>query len=157
MARIALRDLDARDLDAIFGHQRDPESNRMAAFAALDPEDRAAFDRRWRLIMRDRAIVKRAVLADGDVVGHIVSYEREGEREIGYWIARSHWRRGIATAAVQQFLADVPLRPLYARVAKDNLASIRVLEKCGFLRCGEDIGFALARGQEVEEWIFTLA
>ena len=47
-------------------------------------------------------------------------------------------------------------RPMYARVVKDNIASLRVLEKCGFTICGEGKGFAYARGEEVEEFILRL-
>jgi RimJ/RimL family protein N-acetyltransferase len=47
-------------------------------------------------------------------------------------------------------------RPLYARAAKDNIASIRVLEKCGFQVMGYDKGFAIARGKEIEEVIMQL-
>ena len=46
--------------------------------------------------------------------------------------------------------------PLYARVAKDNAASIRVLDKCGFKLHDEDRGFANARGEEIEEYILIL-
>jgi RimJ/RimL family protein N-acetyltransferase len=53
-------------------------------------------------------------------------------------------------------LTNVKVRPLYARVVKDNIASLRVLEKCGFARIGEDKGFANARGEEVEEFILRL-
>jgi RimJ/RimL family protein N-acetyltransferase len=45
---------------------------------------------------------------------------------------------------------------MYARVAKDNLASRRVLEKCGFTVIGEDKGFANARGQEIDELLLEL-
>jgi RimJ/RimL family protein N-acetyltransferase len=55
-----------------------------------------------------------------------------------------------------QFLDVVQTRPLYARAAQDNAASIRVLQKCGFMICGEDKGFANARGEEVEEIILRL-
>jgi RimJ/RimL family protein N-acetyltransferase len=34
----------------------------------------------------------------------------------------------------------VEARPLYARVVKSNVASIRVLEKCGFVKVGEHAG-----------------
>jgi RimJ/RimL family protein N-acetyltransferase len=47
-------------------------------------------------------------------------------------------------------------RPIYARVAKDNVASLRVLEKCGFTITGQAKGFANARGEEIEEWILEL-
>jgi RimJ/RimL family protein N-acetyltransferase len=47
-------------------------------------------------------------------------------------------------------------RPLYARAAKDNIASLRVLEKCGFTIAGYERGFANARGEEVEEVVLEL-
>ncbi len=53
-------------------------------------------------------------------------------------------------------LAEVVERPLHARAAKDNLASIRVLEKCGFVISGYDHGFADARGEEIEEVVMIL-
>ena len=43
-----------------------------------------------------------------------------------------------------------------ARAAKDNVASLRVLEKRGFTICGNDKAFANARGEEVEEAILEL-
>jgi RimJ/RimL family protein N-acetyltransferase len=54
------------------------------------------------------------------------------------------------------FLELFEARPIGARVAKDNVASIRVLEKCGFEVAGENKGFANARGEETEEFIFKL-
>ena len=50
----------------------------------------------------------------------------------------------------------VKVRPLYARAAKDNIGSLRVLEKCGFTRIGEGRGFSDARGEEVEEFLLRL-
>jgi RimJ/RimL family protein N-acetyltransferase len=47
-------------------------------------------------------------------------------------------------------------RPLVARAAADNVASLRVLEKCGFVRVGADGGFSNARGEDVDEIIFRL-
>jgi RimJ/RimL family protein N-acetyltransferase len=47
--------------------------------------------------------------------------------------------------------------PLYAYVAKDNIPSIWVLEKCGFIIRGEHKEFANARGAEVEQFILELA
>jgi RimJ/RimL family protein N-acetyltransferase len=54
------------------------------------------------------------------------------------------------------FLEYIKIRPLYARAAKDNLPSIRVLEKCGFKIISEDKGFSNARGKVVEEFILSL-
>jgi RimJ/RimL family protein N-acetyltransferase len=75
---------------------------------------------------------------------------------VGYWLGKPFWGQGIATAALRALLLEVRNRPLYARVAKDNLASLAVLTKGGFTVIGEDIGFANARGQEIEEWLLRL-
>lgn len=63
---------------------------------------------------------------------------------------------GIASEALRQFLAELTARPLHARAAKDNAASMRVLERCGFVACGAGRGFAEARGEEIDELIFRL-
>jgi RimJ/RimL family protein N-acetyltransferase len=46
-----------------------------------------------------------------------------------------------------------PSRPLHARVAYDNVASRRVLEKCGFRVIATERGFAEARSGEIEEFV----
>jgi RimJ/RimL family protein N-acetyltransferase len=79
-----------------------------------------------------------------------------GEPEITCWIGKEFWGRGIATRALAEFLRLVEARPLLARVARDNVGSIRVLEKCGFEPCGENRGFANARGEEIEERVMKL-
>ena len=87
---------------------------------------------------------------------HIASFEQGGEREVTYWIDRAHWGRGIATRALRSLLAELPMRPLHARAAADNAASIRVLTNCGFVVCGADRGFAAARGAEIDELLLRL-
>jgi RimJ/RimL family protein N-acetyltransferase len=42
------------------------------------------------------------------------------------------------------------------KACKDNVASIRVLKKCGFIVCGEDKEFSNARSEEVEETVLKL-
>jgi RimJ/RimL family protein N-acetyltransferase len=90
------------------------------------------------------------------VAGHIAHFEQFGEPEVGYWIGKEYWGKGIATQALSEFLKVIKTRPLYARAVKDNMASIRVLEKCGFKIFSEDNGFANARGEVVEEYILKL-
>jgi RimJ/RimL family protein N-acetyltransferase len=87
----------------------------------------------------------------------VLSYEEDGKPEVSYWIGKEYWGRGIATWALADFLVHINRkRPIYARAAKDNLASLRVLEKCGFKIIGEDKGFANARNGEVEEYLLEL-
>jgi RimJ/RimL family protein N-acetyltransferase len=129
---VVLRRVTEEDLPIFFEHQRDPEANRMAAFAA---RDRDAFMAHWtRKVLGDESVVKRAVavVVDGQVAGNIVSWEHDGRVQIGYWIGREFWGKGIATRALGAFLHELTTRPLYAYAAAHNVASIRVLEKCGF-------------------------
>lgn len=154
---VVLRDVTAEDLPIIFEYQLDPEANRMAAFTARDPTDRDAFMAHWARILGDESTVKQTILFEGQVAGYIVSFEHAGEPNVGYWIGKPYWGRGVASRALAAFLGHEKTRPLYARAAKDNAGSLRVLEKCGFTICGEDRGFSNARRAEVEEFILRLA
>jgi RimJ/RimL family protein N-acetyltransferase len=146
------------DLSLFFEQQLDPEANQMAAFTSKNPADRDAFMGHWNKILEDETINIQTILFAGQVAGHILSYEDEefGGPEVSYWMGRSYWGKGIASRALSAFLLHINARPLYARVAKDNSRSLRVLEKCGFTRIGEDKGFSNARGQETEEFILRL-
>lgn len=124
--------------------------------AAFPSRDRETFMSHWARIMADESTMVKTILFDGKVAGNIVSWEQAGEREIGYWLGKEYWGKGIATKALALFLGIVKTRPLQARVAKHNLASRRVLEKCGFEVTGENT-FEDKSGQEIEEFILKLA
>jgi RimJ/RimL family protein N-acetyltransferase len=154
---LSLRDVVDDDLPLFFAFQLDPDANYMAAFIARNPTDREAFTAHWKKIMVAPTSINRTIVCDGQVVGSVSSYEESGRPEVTYWIGRAYWGKGIATRALTAFLAQVnATRPIYARVAKDNLGSRRVLEKCGFQVIGETKGFANARGEEIEELLLEL-
>jgi RimJ/RimL family protein N-acetyltransferase len=153
---IVLREVEDRDLDVFFEHQSDPQAYHMAAFTAKDPTDKEVFIQHWKRILEDEQILIRSVLYQGQTAGHVLSFEQFGEREVSYWLGRQFWGKNIATRALVEFLKLINERPLYARAAKDNTGSIRVLEKCGFRITGEDLGFSNARGTDVEEYVLTL-
>jgi RimJ/RimL family protein N-acetyltransferase len=152
---VQLRDVSKDDLPTFFEQQLDPEANYMAAFTAKDPTDREAFMAHWDKIMRDDSIAMRTILFEGQIAGYVSHHSWFGEPEVTYWIDKKQWGKGIATRALQLFLEEQAIRPLYGRVVKDNVASRRVLEKCSFVLEGQDKGFAQARGQEVEELILV--
>lgn len=154
--KVCLRPVQRADLDLLFEFERDGVARHMAAFTSRDGDDRAAFDAHWARLLGDPTKLLRAVLADGELVGSASVYGTPHEREVTYWIARAHWGRGIATAALALLIEEEPVRPLRARAAKDNVASLRVLERCGFRVVGEDRGFAAARGLETLEFVLEL-
>lgn len=143
---ITLRDVIQEDLPVFFEHQLDPVATEMAAFPS---RDREAFMAHWAKIMKNAEVIIQTILFDGQVAGNIVSFEMDGRREVGYWVGREFWGKGIASESLRQFLGDEKRRPLFAHVARNNVASKKVLEKCGFeVISPED--------KESEEWILTL-
>jgi len=154
--QFALRPVEASDLDAIFEQMRDPESVRMAAFTAEDPNDRNAFDTHMAKIMSSSENTFLAIIRDSRLVGTIASYPSEGATEVTYWIDRACWGQGTATQALALLLKEVSVRPIRARAASDNAASLRVLQKAGFRPIGTEVSFAPARAAEIEETILEL-
>lgn len=153
---VSLRPLEDGDLDTLFEHVTDPESIRMAAFTAQNQTDRSAFLERTSRLRADTSVSHRVIDVDGEVAGTIGFFRVDDQPEVTYWVGRTHWGKGIASAALRILLAEIGERPLYARAASDNVGSLRVLEKAGFRRVGVDRGFAPGRGEEIEETILRL-
>ena len=146
--RVSLRPVEDDDLPIFLAHQDDPVAAAMAAFPTRAPD---AFYAHWAKIRADPLNVTRTIVADGKVVGDIVCWPGETGREVGYWIGRSHWGKGYATAALRLLLGEIEDRPMTAHVALDNIGSQRVVEKCGFVRVGAEVA-----DDGVHEAIFRL-
>lgn len=149
---VNLRNITAPDLSILFEQQLDPEATTMAAFPSRDKEN---FDAHWAKIMANESNIMMTIEADGQVAGNMLSWEMDGKREVGYWLGREFWGKGIATEALKQFLDEVKTRPLWAHVAKHNVGSRRVLEKCGFKVVGDD-KYTNPANEEVEEFVLRL-
>ena len=146
---VSLRPLDDRDLDTIYQQVTDPESVRMAAFTAEDQTDRRAFLNR----MSRSHTLSTSHRFTTSLIG---AFRIDNQPEVTYWVDRTQWGKGIASAALQILLAETAERPLYARAASDNVGSLRVLEKAGFRRVGVNRDFAPGGGEEIEETILRL-
>ena len=119
--------------------------------ANFDARDRDAFMTHWARILRDETVVVRTIEWEGRVAGNVVSWEHDGERDVGYWVGRDQWGKGVATGALSAFLEEFRTRPLHAHVAAHNVGSIRVLERCGFQRTSTQTADA-----GVEEFLYRL-
>lgn len=150
---VRLRPVTPPDLPDLYRFQSDPDGARMAAVV---PRDSSSFYSLWEKILIDPSIVARAITLDSVLVGRISSFNMDGLDSVGYWIARDYWGRGIATRALALFLQEVRKRPLHARAARQNVASIRVLQRCGFVLTGFQHSPATERFLECEEAVFVL-
>ncbi len=76
------------------------------------------------------------IMETKEVIGWCgLKYHDEGYIDIGFRLFRRHWGKGYATEAAKVSVIygkeTLKLSPIWGRVAKDNVASIRVLEKIG--------------------------
>jgi RimJ/RimL family protein N-acetyltransferase len=145
---LTLRAVTDADIPTLFAFQADPVASAMAAFRS---RDRVAFETHHRRVTADPANHLSVVEVDGLVVGSVMSWQAENEREVGYWIGRAFWGKGYATAALRAFLGEVDeTRPLFGYVAAHNVASQRVLRKAGFTEIRRQ------QADDVEEVVFRL-
>ncbi|MFE6775955.1 GNAT family N-acetyltransferase [Streptomyces sp. NPDC057702] len=127
---VGLRDVERADLEVFFAFEQDQEAARRAHFPS---RERERFMTHWEnRVLSDPTTFTQTVLADGEVAGNIVSWEDEGRHLVGYWFGRPFWGRGLGTRALARYLDLVPHRPLYADPFASNVASVRLLERCGF-------------------------
>jgi RimJ/RimL family protein N-acetyltransferase len=151
--RVRLRPVQAGDLPRLFQLQLDPESNRMAV---TNPRTAEAFDSHWAKALGDPGCVARAVVLGEEFVGYVCCFPMDGQDHVGYWIDRAHWGRGIASRALRLLLLEVTRRPLVATAATSNVASLRVLRKCGFVVAQVRLSPASDRYPECEEAVLVL-
>jgi RimJ/RimL family protein N-acetyltransferase len=109
----------------------------------------------WEKCLADDTAILKTIVYDGNTAGNIVCWGEAHDRNVGYWLGRKFWGLGIASAALAQFLESVTTRPLFAHVAKSNVASIRVLQKCGFAIL-RNAKFEDGAGESEEEFIMTI-
>ena len=157
---VSLRRPTLDDLPAMFEIGADPVACEMAG---VKPRTREVFMARWKDVLADPAInsrvieVSRAGADRPEFAGSISVFQapEETRDSIGYWIARPHWGKGIASRALEMFLKEEPRRPLHATASVANRASLRVLERHGFRvvgsRMGEETDRYMAR--EVGEFV----
>jgi [ribosomal protein S5]-alanine N-acetyltransferase len=137
---ITLRELVPSDLSRLVSLANDESVSRYLVYTFPHPYTQA--DAQWWINEGSKlnGATTRVIEYDGLLCGLVGITPQTGWRdhlgEIGYWVGRQYWGKGIATAALQQAtdygFAEIALRKLYAPVLAPNIASMRVLEKCGY-------------------------
>jgi [ribosomal protein S5]-alanine N-acetyltransferase len=105
-----------------------------------------------------------AIVVDRDAVGGIGFQMQEDVArrsvEIGYWLGQAYWGRGIATEAVRVMTEEIFARfdvcRIFSNVFETNAASIRVLEKAGFVYEGRQRKAVTKDGQTMDALMYAL-
>jgi RimJ/RimL family protein N-acetyltransferase/ubiquinone/menaquinone biosynthesis C-methylase UbiE len=150
---VRFRNVERDDLPRMYQMQLDPESNHLAVTI---PRSAEAFDKHWADALRDPSVTAKAILLGEALVGYVCCFRRDGQANVGYWVSREHWGKGLASRALELLLLEVATRPLYAHVATSNGASLRVLQKCGFVVERVQVSPATDRYPECEEALLVL-
>src|SRR5829696_996444 len=151
-----LREVRDDDLPVLFEQWADPVAMHMAAFTSPEHMNRDAFERRWSRLRADETVRHLALagLAPGpDRSGDVAVDDDDAREQLDRPLLLG---QRIATDALDAFLKVERARPLHARVASDNVASRRVLEKCGFGVIATERNVAEARSSEIEELVLRL-
>ena len=161
--RLLLRAFTPQDAQRVFEIRSDFEVTRMLVFPAYPPvlEHVAAWLGEHAIEWRAGTAYRFAVVADGRVIGCAdVDEIQDGCGELGYWLERDYWGRGLASeaaGAVHDFATrTLGLRRLVAGHAADNPASGRILLRLGFRHVADRSRLYRSRGTEVvrREYVF---
>src|SRR5687767_2067577 len=114
---MTLRKSIESDLEIFFINQLDDEANHMAAFTPKDPTDKEAYIGKWKKLLALPSIHMQTILLEDKIAGTVLKFEIQGEAEITYALGKEFWGKGIATKALQQFIAIEPQRPIFGKAA----------------------------------------
>ena len=101
-----------------------------------------------------------AIECDGVFCGAVGIYLQEDntEAEIGYWLGEAFWGSSIASRAIfqlcERIFTTTEIRRIYNPVTELNVRSIRVMEKCGFIKVAELNDSVFHEGVYVDEWVY---
>ena len=109
----------------------------------------------------DGPLVYPVLLKDGTYIGYVqaVPFD-DGTWEVGYHIGENYTRQGYATEAVTAFLPVIMPKLGLERIKgiclADNKASVKVMERCGFVKEFEGLGPYQGQEREICRYYFAL-
>ncbi len=162
--RLILRPFQLGDVDDVFEYARDPEWSRFLRILPRPYERKHAEQFIARQLLLDRVTRPSwAITLEGSVIGGVnltFDFERRSA-EIGYSVARKHWKKGICTEAARAvidaaFSTHDGLNRVHARADVDNVGSQRVMEKIGMVKAGVLRLNRVERGEAFDEAWFSI-
>lgn len=163
LSRCVLRPWRIEDLGSLVHHADDARVVRALRDVFPHPYTRDDGER-WLAHVAERGRANNlAIEVGGHAVGGIGMIPGEDvhrlNAEIGYWLGRAHWGRGIMTEAVEAFSAhlldDRGFLRLEAPVFEINPASARVLEKAGYERESVQRRAAIKDDRLMDVWLYV--
>lgn len=138
MKMIELRQFEQKDEALLVSYLNDEAQTHFLSARLPQPYTNEAAH--WWVNTGSKIGVAYAIICNEIFVGSISAmpgeFEKQKTAEIGYWVAKPYWGKGIASEALQKFthslFVNTDFIRLNASVFEGNLASAKVLQKCGY-------------------------
>lgn len=158
---ITLREFNHLDVPTLVALLNDSEMSQY--LSSRIPFPYTAEDALWWVSTGCKQGYIRAIINNQQLIGcvgiEMGHFEAALTGELGYWVGKAFWGKGIATEAVQQISAEIvsytKVARLFASVAHPNKSSMRVLEKCGYQLEGIQQKACCKNGQFYDNYIYV--
>ncbi len=165
MNTFELRPWQLTDLECLMRHANDPDIAANMTDTFPYPYSMAAGEAFLQRVSGDQPAKVLAIEIEGEACGSIGIFPQQDifrqNAELGYWLARKHWGKGIMTEAVKRivdygFDNFEEIQRIFARPFGSNIASQHVLDKAGFLLEAKFKGTILKNGKVEDELVYAI-
>ncbi len=137
--RLIIKDFDIEMAQVVHENSLDEDNRRFVPDEVFETVDEARETIEFLMSQYDSAdgpLVYPIITKDDENIGYVQLAPIEEGWEIGYHIAKKYTGNGYATEAVKAFIPYIAekkaLQAIWGVCLKENLASVKVMEKCGF-------------------------
>lgn len=138
--RLLITEFDESMIDSVHLNSLDDDNRRFVPDEVFETIDEAREVVEWLSSCyqgNEGPFVYPMLLQDGKNIGYVQAVQIENGWEIGYHVSKSYTGNGYSTEAVNAFLPvimkQLKISSIYGICLAENIASQRVLEKCGFV------------------------
>ncbi len=161
MIAYKLRQWTFDDLESVSRHADNPKITRFMSDGFPISRDQ------WKLflehVVQNKSLHYQAIEIDGEAVGGIgISPKTDilrNNAELGYWLSENYWGKGIMVRAVEEITKTafdtLPINRIFATPFGNNIASQRLLEKCGFHLEARFEKIILKNGELLDELVYA--
>ena len=162
-SRLTIKTFSLDMAQSVYENSQDDDTRRFVPDEVYDSAEEACEAIEF-LISRydstDGPFVYPIITNDSKNIGYVQLCQiDDGSWEIGYHIAKQFTGKGYATEAVKAFLPAMAqklnIKEVYGICLAENTASVRVLEKCGFVQVFQGLGNYQGKEAEIVKFVFS--
>lgn len=159
-----LRPWNINDLDSLVKNANNPNIAKFMTDGFPHPYTKEKGISFIEMATKDNPIHIFAIDVDGKAVGGIGIHPQQDimkkNAELGYWLGEAYWGKGIVSEAIKQMIdfafTTYVINRVFARPFGTNLASQKVLEKCGFKLEARFEKVIFKNGEYLDELVYAI-